>query len=150
MSTRETRIARVVRVRDERLKEAVAVLELARAAERKAASELDAALTARQAAEAARRERSLVPGDLLELILAEDWLRSQAILEELAHHRAHKARAVLEKAQLKVQEAHIKVRQLEQLKNRLAQARRAKEIRTERVLEDEIGQRVAQSQRGRR
>lgn len=150
MSTRETRIARVVRVRDERLKEAVALLELARAAERKAESDLAAALTARQAAEAARRERSLVPGDILEFILAEDWLRSQAILEELAMHRAHKARSVLEKAQLKVKEAHIKVRQLEQLKERLAQARRAKETRTERVLEDEIGQRVAQSQRGRR
>jgi hypothetical protein len=150
MSTRESRIARVVRVRDERLKEAVAVLELARAAERKAEGELAAALTAREAAEAARRERSLVPGDVLEFILAEDWLRSQAILEELARHRAHKARAVLEKAQLKVKEAHVKVRQLEQLKNRLEQARRAKETRTERVLEDEIGQRVAQSQRGRR
>lgn len=150
MSTRETRIARVVRVRDERLKEAVAVLELARVAEHKAENDLLSALAARQSAEAARRERSLVPGDILEFILAEDWLRSQAILAELATHRAHKARAVLEKAQLKVKEAHVKVRQLEQLKDRLEQARRAKESRTERVLEDEIGQRVAQSQRGRR
>jgi hypothetical protein len=150
MSTRETRIARVVRVRDERLKEAVAALEQARAVERKAQSDLSAALAAREAAEAARRERSLVAGDILEFILAEDWLRSQAILEELARHRAHKARSLFEKAQLKVKEAHIKVRQLEQLKDRLEQARRAKETRTERVLEDEIGQRVAQSQRGRR
>lgn len=150
MSTREVRIARIIRVRDERLREAVKVLEQARVVERQAESDLSLALSARQAAEAARRQLSVTPGDILEFILAEDWLRSQSILEELAAHRAHRARSVLQKAQLRVKEAHIKVRQLEQLQGRLEQARRVKETRAERTLEDEIGQRVVQRQRGRR
>ena len=44
----------------------------------------------------------------------------------------------------------MKVRQLEQLQKRLAEQRRRKQARAERAQEDEIGQRVAQSQRGQR
>jgi len=150
VSTRETRIARVVRLRDERLKQAVRVLEEARLWEARASSELGEALLSRQEAETARRDLNLVPTEVKDFILAEDWLRSRAIAEELAGHRARQARSTLEKAQLKVKEAHTKVRQLEQLQKRLALDRRAKETRIERTLEDEVGQRVAQSQRGRR
>jgi hypothetical protein len=49
-----------------------------------------------------------------------------------------------------VSEARIKVRQLEQLKLRLEEQRRKKQARVDRALEDEIGQRMAQSQRGQR
>lgn len=150
MSGREARIDRIVRLRDERLKQAVRTLEEARAIERKAGAEFLAAAAAREQAETARRDLILVRADILDFIEAEEWLRSRSILEELCTRRLQKARAQLDRAVAKVTEARVKVRQLEQLKFRLEEQRRQKQARRERALEDEIGQRVAQSQRGQR
>lgn len=150
MSNREARIERIVRLRDERLKQTVRALEESRLLERRVQGEFSAALLAREQAEAARRELSQLGADILDFIEAEEWLRSQTIAEELAGLRLAKARANLERAVAKVTEARMKVRQLEQLKHRLEAQRKKKQSRAERVLEDEIGQRVAQSQRGRR
>lgn len=150
MSNREARIARVVRIRDERLKQAVFALEEARAAERRALSEFNAALQARQLAERGRRELGLIQPDILAFIEAEDWLRSCSIAEEIATQRLRQVHVGVERCQQRVKEAHIKVRQLEQLQLRLKELRRVKENRAERALEDEIGQRAAQSQRNRR
>lgn len=150
MSGREARIDRLVRLRDERLKQAVRVLEEARAAERKASADLATALAERQHAEAARRELLSTGADVLDFMEADEWLRSRSILEEQAHRRLQRTQAGLQRAQAQVAEARTKVRQLEQLKVRLEEARRKKQNRVERALEDEIGQRVAQSHRGRR
>jgi hypothetical protein len=150
MSSREARIERIVRLRDERLKQAVRTLEESRAVERKAGSELALAMSAREQAETARRELIQARADILDFIEAEEWLRSRSIAEELATHRLQKARAQLDRAVAKVTEARVKVRQLEQLALRLEEQKRKKQARRERVLEDEIGQRVAQSQRGQR
>jgi hypothetical protein len=150
MSSREVRIARVVRVRDERLKQAVFALEEARAAERRALSEFNGAQQARQLAERERRELGLIQPDILAFIEAEDWLRSCSIAEEIATQRLRQLHLGVERCQQRVREAHIKVRQLEQLQLRLKELRRVKENRAERALEDEIGQRAAQSQRNRR
>jgi hypothetical protein len=150
MSGREARIDRIVRLRDERLKQAVRVLEETRAVERRLAGEMAIALSAREQAETARRELILTRADILDFIEAEEWLRSRTIAEELAARRLAKARVQLDRAVSKVTEARVKVRQLEQLKIRLEEAKRRKQNRIERALEDEIGQRVAQSQRGQR
>jgi hypothetical protein len=150
VSTREARIDRIVRLRDERLKQTVRVLEEARQLERKQAFELATALAAREQAETARRQLSVLGADILDFIEAEEWLRSTTIVEELAARRMQKARVQLERAIARVTEARIKVRQLEQLKLRLAEAKRKKQARIDRAQEDEIGQRVAQSQRGQR
>jgi hypothetical protein len=150
MSSREARIERIVRLRDERLKQAVRVLEESRAVERKAGAEFALATSAREQAETARRELIQARADILDFIEAEEWLRSRSIAEELATHRLQKARAQLDRAVAKVTEARVKVRQLEQLALRLEEQKRKKQARRERVLEDEIGQRVAQSQRGQR
>jgi hypothetical protein len=150
MTGREARIDRIVRLRDERLKQAVRVLEESRALERKVAGEMAVALAAREQAETARRDLILIRADILDFIEAEEWLRSRAIAEEVATRRLAKARAQLERALSKVTEARVKVRQLEQLKIRLEEAKRRKQSRIDRALEDEIGQRVAQSQRGQR
>ena len=150
MSNREARIERIVRLRDERLKQTVRALEESRLLERRVQGEYNAALAAREQAETARRQLSLVGADILDFIEAEEWLRSQTIAEELAALRLSKARANLERAVARVTEARMKVRQLEQLKHRLEEQRKKKQSRAERVLEDEIGQRVAQSQRGQR
>jgi len=147
---REARIDRIVRLRDERLKQAVRVLEESRAQERKVSLEAAAAVSGREQAEAARRNLNATFGDILDFLEAEEWLRSREIGEELALRRLNKARRELERAVAKVSEARIKVRQLEQLKMRLEEAKRKKQARVERALEDEIGQRVAQSQRGQR
>lgn len=150
MSSREARIDRIVKLRDERLKQAVRVLEETRLLERKVVAEFTAAFAAREQAETARRDLSQARADILDFIEAEEWLRSRAIVEDLAARRMRQARAQLDRALSKVTEARIKVRQLEQLKIRLEEARRRKQNRLERTLEDEIGQRVAQSQRGQR
>ena len=150
MSGREARIDRIVRLRDERLKQAVRVLEETRAVERRLAGEMATALSAREQAETARRELILTRADILDFIEAEEWLRSRTIAEEVAARRLAKARVQLDRAVSKVTEARVKVRQLEQLKIRLEEAKRRKQNRIERALEDEIGQRVAQSQRGQR
>lgn len=150
MNAREARIDRIVRLRDERLKQAVRALEESRALERKAGSDLALALAAREQAETARRELSQTRADILDFIEAEEWLRSRSLVEELATRRLQKARAQLDRAISRVTEARVKVRQLEQLKARLEEQRRQKQARVERALEDEIGQRVAQSQRGQR
>ncbi len=150
VSGREARIERVVKLREERLHQAVKALEELRVIERQAASELALALAAREQAERARRELCSAPADIRDYLEAEEWLRSCAIAEELATHRVRHLRVQLDRVLARVKEARTKVRQLEQLQERLKQARRARENRTERTLEDEIGQRVAQSQRGRR
>jgi hypothetical protein len=150
VSNREARIDRIVRLRDERLKQTVRALEESRQLERRVQGELSSAVSAREQAEAARRELSQVGADILDFIEAEEWLRSRSIAEELAALRLSKARANLERAVAKVTEARMKVRQLEQLKHRLEEQRKKKQSRAERVLEDEIGQRVARLQRGQR
>lgn len=151
MSDREARIERIVRLRDERLKQAVRVLEESRLLERRMHGEFSAALTAREHAEAARRELSQGLGaDILDFIEAEEWLRARTIAEELSALRLAKARASVDRALSKVTEARMKVRQLEQLKLRLEEQRKKKQRRAERVLEDEIGQRAARRQREQR
>ena len=150
MSGREARIDRIVRLRDDRLKQAVRVLEESRAVERKLAAEMASAAAAREQAENARRQLSVTHGEIVDFIEAEEWLRSRTIAEEVAARRLAKARVQLDRAVSKVTEARVKVRQLEQLKIRLEEAKRRKQNRIERALEDEIGQRVAQSQRGQR
>ncbi len=150
MSGREARIDRIVKLRDERLKQAVRVLEETRMLERKVVAEYSAAFASREQAETARRDLSQARADILDFIEAEEWLRSRTVVEEIAARRLRQARAQLDRALSKVTEARIKVRQLEQLKIRLEEARRRKQSRVERTLEDEIGQRVAQSQRGQR
>jgi hypothetical protein len=150
MSGREARIERIVRLRDDRLKQAVRVLEESRALDRKATGEMVAALAGREQAETARRDLILTRADILDFIEADEWLRSRTIVEEIATRRLRQVRAQLDRAVAKVTEARVKVRQLEQLKLRLEEAQRKKEKRRERALEDEIGQRVAQSQRGQR
>jgi hypothetical protein len=151
MSTgREARIDRIVRIRDERLKQAVRALEETRALERKVGHEFAVALSAREQAETARRELISARADILDFIEAEEWLRSRTIVEELAAKRLSRVRGQLDRALSRVAEARIKVRQLEQLKLRLEEQRKKKQGRLERAQEDEIGQRVAQSQRGQR
>ena len=150
MSGREARIDRILRLRDERLKQAVRVLEESRAMERKVFGEFTTATSAREQAETARRELILGRADILDFIEAEEWLRSRSLVEELCTLRLHKARAQLDRAVTKVTEARVKVRQLEQLKLRLDEQRRKKQARRERALEDEIGQRAARNQRGQR
>lgn len=150
MSGREARIQRIVRLRDDRLKQAVRVMEEARLLERRVAGEFAIALSEREQAEAARRALISARADILDFIEAEEWLRSRSIVEEIATRRLRQARAQLDRALARVAEARVKVRQLEQLALRLEEQRRRKQSRIERAQEDEIGQRVAQSQRGQR
>lgn len=149
MSLRGARMDRVLRVRVDRLERAVLVMEQARAGELRARGELELAAIARQQAETARRELAVTGGDLHSFIEAENWLRSCSIAEALAERRLRQARSALEREQLRVKDARIKVRQIEQLKDRARQLELAKEGRAQRVLEDEIAQRIAR-ERGRR
>jgi flagellar biosynthesis chaperone FliJ len=150
MSTREARIEKIVHLRDQRLKLAVRALEEVRLVERRVQAELDAASTARQGAERERRELSHTGTDIRHFIEAEEWLRARAIEEELCALRLRQVHAQLDKGQQRVKEAAIKLRQLERLQERLRLTRLIKENRAERVSDDEIGQRAAQSGRARK
>jgi hypothetical protein len=147
VKSRAQRFKRVLEVRDERLKQAIVVQEQAREGEQRARAELERAINARNGAEQARRELAVRGAEIIEFIEAEEWLRSCSIAEELGIRRLRQARAALEKAQLRVKDARVKVRQLEQLKERAQALEAAKEKRAQRVLDDEIGQRIAQGQR---
>jgi len=150
MSTRETRIARVVELRDQRLKLAVLALEEARAVHTRAQHDFAASQSSRLDAERARRELSKTGTDIRSFIEAEEWLRARAVEEEMCGLRLRQAKGAFDKGQQRVKDAAIKLRQLQQLQERLRQARRTKETRAERSAEDEIGQRAAQSERSRK
>jgi len=64
--------------------------------------------------------------------------------------RLRQAHAQTDRGQQRVKKAALELRQLELLQERLKQARLAKENRRERAIEDEIGQRAAQSERARK
>jgi flagellar biosynthesis chaperone FliJ len=150
MSTREARIEKLVQLRDRRLKLAVRALEELRLLERRAHNELNVAQSSQKNAERERRELSHTGTDIRRFIEAEEWLRARTIEEEMCALRLRQARAQLDKGQQRVKDAAIKLRQLELLQERLKCTRLAKESRAERVLEDEIGQRVAHSERTRK
>jgi len=150
MSAREARVERLIQLRDQRLKLAVRDLEQVRLLERRVAAELNVAQSSRQGAERERRELSQTGSDIRRFIEVEEWLRSRTIEEEMCALRLRQARAQLDKAQQRVKQAARELRQLELLQERLRRARLAKEARRERALEDEIGQRVAHSERARK
>ena len=145
MTPREKRVQRVVELRDQRLKLAVRAFEETRELERKTALEFVRAREARAGAERERRALSTGTNGIQAFIEAEEWLRACAAREDFAAQRLRQVRAQLEKARARLQEALTKLRQLERLAERLAQERRLREDRAERRLDDEIGQRFAQS-----
>jgi hypothetical protein len=147
VKSRAARFKRVLELRDERLKQAIVVQEQARESEQLARAELERAISSRNRAEDARRELAVRGAEIIEFIEAEEWLRSCSIGEELGIRRLRQTRAALERAQLRVKDARVKVRQLEQLQERARALEVAKEKRAQRVLDDEIGQRIAQGQR---
>jgi hypothetical protein len=150
MSTREARIERIALLRDQRLKLAVRALEEARALERRLQTEFNSAQSQRERAERERRQLSVTGADMRSFLEAEEWLRSRTIEEELCAHRLRQAHAQTDRGQQRVKKAALELRQLELLQERLKQARLAKENRRDRVIEDEIGQRAAQSERARK
>jgi flagellar export protein FliJ len=150
MSAREARIERIALLRDKRLKMAVRALEEMRALERRMQTEFNSAQSQRERAERERRELSVTGADILRFMETEEWLRSCTIEEEMAALRLRQAHAQMDKGQQRVKKAALELRQLELLQERLKQARLAKERRRERAVEDEIGQRVAQSARARK
>lgn len=150
MSEREARIERIAQLRDQRLKLAVRALEETRALERRMQTEFNSAQSRRERAERERRELSVTGADILAFMEAEEWLRSCTIEEEMCALRLRQARAQTDKGQQRVKKAALELRQLELLQERLKQARLAKELRRERAIEDEIGQRAAQSERARK
>jgi hypothetical protein len=150
MSPREARIERIALLRDQRLKLAVRALEEAHALERRLQTEFHSAQSQRERAERERRELSVRGADIRSFLEAEEWLRSRTIEEELCAHRLRQARAQTDRGQQRVKKAALELRQLELLQERLKQARLARENRRERAIEDEIGQRVAQSERARK
>lgn len=150
MSTREARIERIAQLRDQRLKLAVRTLEDMRALERRMQTEFNSAQSQRERAERERRQLSVTGADILGFMEAEEWLRSCTIEEEMCALRLRQARAQTDKGQQRVKKAALELRQLELLQERLKQVRLAKENRRERAIEDEIGQRAAQSERARK
>jgi flagellar export protein FliJ len=143
VSARKQRIERIVRLRDEKLKQAVFSLETARAHEREADTALEAARKGFRQAEDSRRTMGDKGADVSTFIEIQNWLNSRSVEVELSERRQARARLVVEQCQREVADARNKLKQLEHLQLRLATQHRNELRRKERVSDDEIAQRVA-------
>jgi exonuclease VII small subunit len=149
MSSRKVRVERLIRLRDERLKEEVRKLELTRARLDEAAREHELARQLLAKAEERRRNLSKAPGNVISFIEAEEWLWTRLSVEAEASRKLRLAQAERQKAQGRVKIAQSKLRQLERLAERIAEREREAEARAGRVLDDEIAGRIAKSARDR-
>jgi hypothetical protein len=148
MASRKARVERLIRLRDERLKEEVRKLQLAQMRLDEATREHDLARQLLARAEERRRDLSKAPGNVLSFIEAEEWLWTRLSAEAEALRRLKLAQAERQKAQGRVKVAQNKLRQLERLAELIAEREREVAERAARVLDDEIAGRIARSRSG--
>jgi flagellar export protein FliJ len=85
-------------------------------------------------------------------LMADNWLKTQGALEQMAVRRATKADAGVEQARVKVLSARADLRRIEALATRLQREEQAQAERAERKLHDELAaqrfaRRIDQSQK---
>lgn len=149
MSSRKARVERLIRLRDERLKEEVRKLKLVQARVAELAREHELARQLLAKAEESRRNLSKAPASVLSFIEAEEWLFTRVSIEAECARRLKLALTERQKAQARVKVARNKLRQLEKLAERIAERERELAARAARVLDDEIAGRIARSGRSR-
>jgi hypothetical protein len=147
MSSRRARVERLIRLRDERLKEEVRKLKLAQARVEELAREHELARQLLMKAEERRRNLSQGPANVLAFIEAEEWLFTRGAVETESARRLKLVQAERQKAQARVKVARNKLRQLEKLAERIAERERELAARAARVLDDEIAGRIARNGR---
>jgi hypothetical protein len=145
MASRRARVERLIHLRDERLKEEVRKLKLTQVRLEEATREHELARQLLTKAEERRRNLSLAPGNVISFIEAEEWLWARLSVEAEAARRLKLAQAERLKAQGRVKLAQSKLRQLERLAERIAERDREVAARAGRVLDDEIGGRIARN-----
>jgi hypothetical protein len=149
MASRKARVERLIRLRDERLKEEVAKLKQAQARLEEVAREHELARQLLVRAEEQRRNLSQVQANVLSFIEAEEWLWTRTQVESEAARRHKLAQLERQRAQNRVKVAKNKLRQLERLAERIVERERELATRKERMNEDEIAQRIARAERER-
>ncbi len=149
MSSRKARVARLIHLRDERLKDEVRKLKLAQARVDELAREHELARQLLAKAEDSRRNLSKGTANVLAFIEAEEWLFTRLSVEAESARRLKLVLAERQRAQARVKVARNKLRQLEKLAERIAERERELLVRAERAQDDEIAGRIARSGRSR-
>ena len=144
MSPRLRRIERIVAHRQKELDEKIGALAEVRAREALAVTQADEARATAQEAEGARRKLAEHGCDVLTFIEAEDWLATTAQRAQRAWLLVLQIRREIEGVQATVMAARMKLKQAEQLGERVTQAERKVEDRKERRRDDEHAARIAQ------
>jgi hypothetical protein len=144
MSARLRRIERIVAHRQKELDDEVGALAAVRAREASAVALADAAREAARGAEDARRKLAEHGCDVLTFIEAEEWLATTAQRAQRAWLVVLQIRREIDAAQAVVLEAKMKLKQAEQLSERVTRAERLVEDRRERRRDDEHAARITQ------
>jgi hypothetical protein len=149
MASRKMRVERLIRMRNERLKEEVVKLKQSQARLDEVAREHELARQLLAKAEERRRNLSRVQANVLSFMEAEEWLWTRTQVETEAARRHKLAQLERQRAQNRVKVAQNKLRQLERLAERILERERELAARHERASEDEIAQRIARVERER-
>lgn len=147
MTARSDRIARIVKLRDNELKQTIARLVEASAREQRLQQAYQAAGRARDKALDERRNLALGAVDIMTYLQAEDWLLSQQAKHAIAAQQLQQASVMLQKCTLLTARARTRVKQLEHLQTSLLQKAARKLELAERKLDDETSQRAFRRKR---
>lgn len=147
MSTRSQRIARIVLLRNNELKQTVVRLQDASCQHTQCRQAHAQAQSACEQAIVARRALTNQSVDVLTYLEAQEWILSLQAREALAAQHLHQAALELQKHQALTNRARTKVKQLEHLQEQLKSKERRAEVLAERVLDDEISQRIFRNNR---
>lgn len=145
MSPKRARIQKVVDHRAEQLDKTISALADSRARQEEALKAVQAQREQLERALEKRAELENGEATVEHWLMADDWLKTQGALEQMAVRRAAKAHAAVEQARGKVLAARADLRRIEALATRLQREEQAQAERAERRLHDELAaQRFAQ------
>ncbi len=146
MSPRRKRIRKVVDHRAEQLDKTVTELAQRRTRELEAAKALEEQREKRRQAAEARERLTGAAATVEHWQMADEWLRTQDALEQLALNKVRIAGHAVEQARVQVLSARTDLRRIEALDQRLEREERQQAERAERRLHDELAaQRFAQA-----
>jgi flagellar biosynthesis chaperone FliJ len=136
------RVARLIDIREGERKREVLELVRLQGVELLLETEEQQALRELLSAEAKRREFALAPVAVADYLAQDDWQETLAQRHVFAKRKLFQARAATKRAQGRVNVAQVRLRQMEQLRERILRTELEKTQRVERRSEDEIAQRA--------
>jgi flagellar export protein FliJ len=143
MNDRARRIAKIVELRQKELDDAVLALAERRAIEERASALVEQSTSELRAAEARRRALAESGAEARSFLETEEWIASLSIRRSRAFAALSAAQAATRQSQERVFGARNRLRQVELMSERVANAERVVESRAERRRDDEAAARMA-------